>query len=616
MMRQMRENTKWIMLVTALAFAALMVFEWGMDITGRTAGGVGEIGRVNGEPVYYEDYLAAYRNLYDQVQQAQTEPITSQQNSDLEDQAFDQVVSQILIRQELERRGIRVTDDEIRQAARFSPPPALASNPAFLTEGSFDFEKYQTFLASQADDAFLLQLEAYYRDIIPRSKLLRQVSLGVYPSDSYLWQLWRDQNETVEVRFVPLNPGQRIPDDSVEVTDDEVRAYYQAHQDDFEQPARATVRVVVLRKAPTPADTAAQRARAAAIVEELRGGAEFTSVASRESDDEQSAQSGGDLGVLTRGQVGIPAFDSALFAAPRGEVVGPLETPFGNHILRVDERWGEDSVRARHILVAMERTDSSEIALLTRADSLEELGESRTLEEAGAELGLEAQTSELTEAFAFVAGAGQVGEGADWAFNEAEPGEVSPVFENGQAFYALELVSRTPGGVLPLENARTPILQILGFEKKLTRVRQEGAELVRQARAGEALPNVAAAAGLEVRGAGPFARNDFVPGLGRQNAAVGAAFGLTTSGEVTEVVATTDNAYVLELIERTPADSAAWVEQKEAQRQQAIAQLRDLRLQEWLEGLRQAATVVDRRDQVLQPADEDAPLRANGPFGD
>ena len=74
MMRQMRENTKWIMLVTAIAFVALMVFEWGMDITGLSSGGLGELGRVNGTPVTYEMYQAAYRNLYDQISDSQEEP--------------------------------------------------------------------------------------------------------------------------------------------------------------------------------------------------------------------------------------------------------------------------------------------------------------------------------------------------------------------------------------------------------------------------------------------------------------------------------------------------------------------------------------------------------------
>ena len=67
MMRQMREATKPIMLFTAIAFVALMVFEWGMDITGQSGGGLGEIGSVNGQPVMYESYMAAYRQLYDQV---------------------------------------------------------------------------------------------------------------------------------------------------------------------------------------------------------------------------------------------------------------------------------------------------------------------------------------------------------------------------------------------------------------------------------------------------------------------------------------------------------------------------------------------------------------------
>ena len=67
MMRQMREATKPIMLLAALAFVALMVFEWGMDASGRSGGGLGEIGSVNGEAVMYEDYMAAYRQIYDQV---------------------------------------------------------------------------------------------------------------------------------------------------------------------------------------------------------------------------------------------------------------------------------------------------------------------------------------------------------------------------------------------------------------------------------------------------------------------------------------------------------------------------------------------------------------------
>ena len=612
MMRQMRENTKWIMLVTALAFVALMVFEWGMDVTGQSAGGVGEIGRVNGTPVFYDEYLAVYRNLYDQAQTQQEDAITSQQVSDLEDAAFDEVVNAILVRQELERRGIRVTDDEVRQAAQFNPPPGFAQNPGFLTDGQFDFQKYQQFLATQADEALLLQLETYYRDIIPRGKLVRQISTGIYLSDNLLWQQWSDQNETVEIRYIPLDPGQRIADSEIDLTDADIEAYFRDHQEDFEQPQRARVRGVVLSKALSAGDSANVRARAGEIRQSIIDGEPFADMAAIESSDQVSALDGGDLGVFPKGRM-IAAFDSAVFASPIGQLPAPVETAVGIHVIRVDERWGQDSVRASHILVPFERSDSAEIALLTLADSVETLGETMTVDDAASLLGLESQESELSTEFALLAGAGQVGEGVDWAFEEAAVGDVSPVFETSQGFYMIEVLSTAPAGVLPLEDATPTIRQILMFERKMARAREIGDEMVQRIRGGDPLPNVAADGGLEVRLAGPFARSDFVPGLGRYNAAIGAAFGLDV-GEVSEVVESPSNAFIVELLARVPADSTAWLSQRESQRQQMRAQLEQRRIQEWLGSLRAAARIIDRRDEVLQPADDSAPLPQGG-FG-
>ncbi len=603
MMRQMREATKPIMLFTAAAFVALMVFQWGMDITGQSGGGPGQIGQVNGQPVMYEDYMAAYRNLYDQVQRSQEEPITSQQNREIEDAAFDEVVNQILIRQELDRRGITVTDEEISQAARFSPPSDL--RPQFTTDdGRFDAQGYQAFLAQLPQDQLLL-LEAYYRDIIPRGKLLRQVSSGIWLSDAELWQRYQDSNETVEVRYIPLDPGTRYADSLFQISEDEARAYYRENEEDFEVPARATVQAVVLNKAPTAADTAASRDEVARLREDiLAGDRTFEDAAAAESADQGSAQAGGDLGVFARNQM-APAFDSVAFSAPVGELVGPVQTGFGYHLIEVQERWGQDSVRARHILLPVARTDASEIALLTLADSLEDMGESMELEAAARNVGLQVTTHEINEDFPLLPGAGQIGEGIDWALVEAEAGDVSPVFENAQAFYALQLVSSEPEGILPFEEARPAIESRLLFERKMERAREEGGQVVERIRAGEALPNAAAEAGLEVRQAGPFARTDFVPGLGRQNAAVGTAFGLDV-GEVSDVVATPANAFVVELLGRTPADSLAWREQLPRQRQAVVQQLQQQRLQEWIEALRGAADIRDRRAQVLQPLDEDA----------
>jgi peptidyl-prolyl cis-trans isomerase D len=598
MMRQMREATKPIMIFTALAFVALMVFQWGMDITGRSSGKVNEIGRVNGTAVTYEAYMASYRNLYDQVQRSQKEPISTQQNKQIEDQAWNDVVNQLLIQQELDRRGIMVTDGEIRDAAQYNPPSDL--RPQFTdSTGQFDLKQWQTTLA-QLPQEQLLALEAYYRDVIPRGKLLRQVSSGIYLSDGELWQAWRDQHAKASIRYVPLNPATRYPDSIFPVSKAEVEAYYKAHLDEFQMPARATVKAVVLDKSPTPSDTAAALDRARSIRKEILGGADFATVAQRESSDSTSALRGGDLGTFAKGRM-TPAFDSVVFAAPVGKITEPVKTSFGYHLIEVTKRWGADSASARHILIPIQRTDDSEIALLTEADSLESMGAAMGLNEAAAKLGLTATQVDITESFPFLMGAGQIGEGADWATGEASPGDVSPVFENEQAFYALQLVSAQPAGPLPLEQATPSIESTLRMDKKMEKAKADGGQLVAKVRGGEALPNAASEMGLEIRDAGPFTRTDFVPGIGRQNAVIGAAFGLEP-GQVSDVVATPANAYVLEVTDRTPADSTAWLQQKDSQRTQAVGILQQQRLQEWITALRASAKIEDRRAQVLKPA--------------
>ena len=607
MMEQLRRSTKWIMILVALAFGGLMFFEWGMDITGQTSGSFGEIGRVNGTPVSYDQYMASYRNLYDQLAQFQEETITSAQNSELEDQAWDEVVNTILIQQELERRQIIVTDEEVRTAALLSPPPDVMSSSAFQTDGLFDITKYQQFLAT-ADNLMQLQLEAYYRDVIPRGKLLRQVSSGIYISNAELWSAYKDLNERASVSYVSFEPLARVSDDQIEISQAEVSRYYDENQEQFAVPASASVISVSFSKAPMPADTAAVMDRIVEIRESILDGEDFAEVAMRESSDEATAPNGGDLGVFPKGAMVVP-FDSAVFAAPLGRVAQPVRTSYGVHLIEVSERWAQDSAQARHILLPFVRTDESEIDLLATADSLEELGESMPLADAAAELGLEPDTVDLIETLPLVPGAGDVAEGGEWVFDpETLVGDVSPVFENRTSFYALEVVAIDPARYLSLEEAEAAIRGNIGTEKKVVVALEEARELAAEVLTGRTLAEVAREYGLEVRDAGPFVRNDFVLGLGRHNAAVGTAFGLGV-GEISDAVEANRNAYVVERTGSEAADSLAWLEQVDLQRLQAVNAIRQQRLTQWIEALRANASIADRREQVLAPAaDQGLPL--------
>jgi peptidyl-prolyl cis-trans isomerase D len=607
----MRENTKWIMLVTAIAFVGLMVFEWGMDITGQSSGSFGELGRVNGTPVTYDIYQAAYRNLYDQVSNAQDEPITSAQNREIEEAAWNEAVNQILVQQELGRRGIQVSDQEIRDAARFSPPQELMGDPLFQTDGQFDLQRYQDFLANAADELFLLQLEAYYREIIPQSKLMRQVTSGIYFSDAELWDAFREENEQVRLRFLALNPSLRIPDSDVDVSDREIEDYYREHEEDFQTPAQAELKYVVLTKAPLREDTAAARAFAQELRQEILDGADFGEVARRESADDVSAAQGGSLGTLGRGQM-PPGFDSVAFSVRINQIPDPVQTPFGIHVLQVESRQG-DSVQARHILVPIERTNESELRLLTLADTLEVLGEIRTLEEAAAEVGVPVQTQEITELFPFLAGVGQISDGLLWVFEEGSPGEVSPVFEDRQAFYMMELVSSSSAGTQTLEDARPTIEQILSVQKKVEAVRMEARDLVNQARDAGSLEVLDDGDQLTVQESGPASRSQFFPGLGVRNPAIGAAFGLEVNG-ISDPVVWNNNVYVVQPLEVIPADSTAFEEEKANQRARLAFTVQQQRLQQWIEGLREVARIVDRREAVFRASETAQSTQRTGLF--
>ncbi|MCH7857222.1 MAG: SurA N-terminal domain-containing protein [Gemmatimonadetes bacterium] len=605
MMRQMRENTKWIMMVTATAFVGLMVFQWGMDITGQGGLTIGEIGSVNGRPVMYDNYNNTYSSLLNQIQVSQEDPITSQQIRDIEDAAWDEVVTQLLIEQELERRGILVTDEELLTAARFSPPPAYQNEPLFLTDGFFDIQKYQAFLASPTiDDVTLFQLEAYYRDVIPRSKLMRQVSSDIYFTDAAVWDEYRNRNEMISVRYLALNPAQRVADSDVAVTAQEVEEYYDDHEEEFALPAQATVRAVIIDKAPTPEDTLAMGELAAELRQEIMDGADFEDILGRPGVGTGS----GDLGWFTRGLM-PESFSDVAFAATVGEITEPVRTPFGYHLIEVQDQT-EDSVQARHIVIPFVRTEESELALYTLADSLEALGESRTIADAALTLTLAVETAYLSTEFAFVAGAGQVGEGADWAFEEALVGDVSPVLETRQAFYMLELVELREAGAISLADATGSIEQTVRAAKKVEKAKDEGEEIVAQVRAGADLATIAEEKSLEVQVAGPYARVDFVPGMGRLNAAVGAGFGLNI-GDVSGAVAANNNVFIIELNEYFAPDSTVFEAERLLLRDEMLGLAQQTRLQEWLQGLRDVARIIDKRDEVLN-AD---PVDAQQPFG-
>lgn len=602
MLRTMRANTKWVMLIVALAFVGLMVFQWGMDISGGSSPVLtGEVGTVNGTTITYQRWTVAYRNLSDQARQQKGSALNDLELDLVEEQAWNQLVSQILIAQELKRRGITVTDEEVRLAFRTAPPPWLQQNELFQTDGAFDFEKYRRFFAGPAvDPQLLLQIEQYYRDVLPRTRLFEQVSTAIYVSDAELWETYRDGRETVRVKYAIFDPETEVADEDVAVTADELQDHYRANRDDFRTPATARVRLVQFSKRPSPGDTAAAFETAYEVREEILAGADFTEQARTLSADRASAEGGGDLGWFERGDM-TPALEQAAFSLAPGRLSEPVLTPFGYHIIKVMERDG-DRVRASHILIPISLGDENEDQLFGMVDRLERIALTKGLDVAVDSVGVQPRTVTLAKGSEFVPGIGRFGPANDWAFHDSTfVLDLSPVYETDDGFYLFELIEREPASVIPFAEAEPSVRRRVLLEKKKETARWMADQIAGELVDGRSLDEVLARHGLEVRQSEPFTRFDFVPGIGQANAVIGTAFGLAVD-EVAGPIETGDRIYFIEVTERNPVDRESFDLEKEDMRARLTLQREQMALDEWLEDLREKATIVDRRRELFQPS--------------
>ena len=603
MLQSMRSAAKWIWWFVFIAFVGGFLL---LDSSGLLGGDAittnTTVGSVNGRDILYTQWMDAYEN---QAQQAQAagRVLTLDEQRQLEDQAFNEIVAQYLLEEEYERRGIRVTDEEIIQHAEYAPPPWIMSAPDLQTEGQFDIEKYRRLRASPTARAQGLNvaLEGFYRTEIPRQKLLTQIAGAVYVTNAQLWRQYQDIHDSARVSFVALRPD-TIPDSAAAVSDAEIRTYYEEHREDLRRPGRAVVSVISIERQVSAADSVTARTRAVDLRAEVAGGASFEEVARRESADSGSAVNGGLLPPLTRGRF-VPEFERAAYALRPGEISQPVATQYGYHIIKLDSRSG-DTLIVRHIMVPLAQSDSSASITDRMADSLDRLAagseEPARFDSAARVLGLEVRRGVVLDGNPLVINGVQIPSAGAWAFRGAVPGETSDLFTDDNGYYLARLDSLQVGGIPELETVRQEIRTFLALDKKLDMLMPAAQELAREASA-TSLEAAAAKRGLTVQRSPMFNRLTFVPGLGRLNQAIGAAFSLPVNA-VGAPVKADEAVVVMRVDERQNASTAAFEQEKDALRNQMLNQLRQRRAQEYVEMLRQAADVEDRRSEVTAAA--------------
>jgi len=162
---------------------------------------------------------------------------------------------------------------------------------------------------------------------------------------------------------------EKIVSKAVIVTEKEIRDYFERYKANFAKPEEIKASHIVLRT----------EVEAKAILSQLKAGADFAELARKESIDPITKEKGGDLGFFSRGKM-TPAFEEAAFALEAGEFSEVVETPYGYHIIKVDERKPAQEPNLELVREEIRKTLTEQKTWTTRSNLLQNLREEAKIE--------------------------------------------------------------------------------------------------------------------------------------------------------------------------------------------------------------------------------------------
>jgi len=599
MMKQMRENTKVILWVVVIAFVITIFAVWGLDL--QTGGGPQQtqnlVGRVNGVAVTPQTYQSVYNQISQQYRAGSTdEQIPPAQQEMMRDQAWESIVSNILTEQEIEKLRIGVTDEEVLAHLRSSPPPEVRSY--FVDDaGNFDFAAYQAALNNPEAD--WTAVEALVRQRVPLIKLNQYLMTQVHVGAGEIRREFEEENIRLLANYVAFPVGDEDPSSYVP-SEEEIASYYEAHADEFAVAEKATLSYIRVPLAPTGRD----REDLAYTIRDLRdqivAGESFETMAETYS-EAFTARLGGDAGFVRAGQRPDEVLAAAAALAP-GEVSGAVFTEGSAYLVQLVETRGrgdEAEYHIREIELALSTGAITTDSLSALAQDVQRRAVESGMDAAAAEYGLTVETSAPFTAGFPIPGLGLAPQLSRFAFAN-EPGTVSYVLGDGSAYYVCEVAQRLGAAVEPLDGVREGIVaSLLGERRRQMATRK--AEAFHRSVTASSRASLAGAAQQYQYAVVPtdtFTVRSRVGAIRASSAFQNAALALE-AGAVSPPIEGDDAIYVIQLLYKSPFDTARFQEQAPPIRERIYQRRVQQYVAWWYEAIRKDSKIEDYRGVVL-----------------
>ncbi len=608
MLKVLRENIKylsWILWLIVIVFVLAIFLDFGR-VPSSGASDEAAAATVGGEHVTRAEVKRQYDLLEGQYRQIYGDQFSSElaDRLGLPLQALNGAVNQKVLLAEAKRMGLAPTDQDLQKAI-LAIPGMKDDKGNFVGSEAYANVIRRAYRMTPAD------FERMARDQIALERLNQVLRGTIYVSDAELEQSYREQTEKAQIRYVlmPSNrflQGEAIPTPEVasyfaahkeeyrlpeqrdiafllvddgkmmgqaQIPDTEVKAYYDAHLADYSHEAETQARHI-LALVNDQQNEAAAKAKIEAAQSRIKAGADFAAVASEISEDTGSKAQGGELGWFPKERMD-PKFGEAAFAAAPGQVVGPIRSQYGYHLIKVEGRREAgttplDEVKSQIVFqLSGERSKKESEAKAKRL--AERLAKDKPKgPEALDDLARQDATLTYTASARFgrqepIPGLGLAPELASSVFSLTK-GAVTPALQVPRGWVIAYVKDVLPQRVPDLAEVEPKVRLAAAREKQSRMAVEELARAKQKLAGGETLDQVATALGVKVVDSPEFGATGGIPGLGNNPQVAKAALSLQP-GQVGGPFPDPQGAVLFQVKSKKAFDPVEFAKQKDATRE-------------------------------------------------
>jgi peptidyl-prolyl cis-trans isomerase D len=575
---------------------------------------------------YYQSMRDRYQSLYGE---RFTEEMAKKLN--LKERAVKDLVNRVLLLQEARRLGLRATDEEMEAS--------IHRNPAFQKDGVFDQATYTR--ALQRARLTAKDFEASQKEMLLINKVQGLILSSVMVSDQEVLETYRQGFERINLDMISLNPADfkdvsLTPEEAKEyfskhkeefklpakvkvrylsfdpkdymkqipVSSKEIEDYYQTNKEKFGQPKRVKARHILIKaEAQDKEGSAKAKQKAESIREEAAKGKDFAQLAKQYSEDPGTKDRGGEIGYISKGMV-VPEFEEAAFSMKVGEISSAIQTPYGFHILKVDEIQ-EASTQPLgkvkdQVEVLLKNRQARGMAYDLADQAFAQASKDKSLDKFAEEKKLTVKETPLFSADDKV----DLDPKLKGSALSMGKGDVSPALRVGETFAVMQAMEKQEARIPELKEVEGQVTEALRKEKQKEKALAKAKEILEKLKKGTDFKSLAAQEGLKVEGTGFFPRASAPPKVTGSEDLQKALMTLSLKSPYPEAPIFQDGKYsILHLKEVQGIDPGQFASQKESYRRSLLMQKQESVVTNWMEDLlSQAKARGDYKE--IQPLNE------------